>query len=150
MNWETLWGFRCVGMWCCNGLRPIRLEYFKLLFYCMQSFIMSFQIMFRSETVTTMTVEMFLTSVQSHMSLQTGLLSECLPTDQTHKALFTTLYHTISHKVPSLRERLLKCYTCVWFFTSVNPKWRLNALWGIKRLLHTEYFWGRLACILEC
>jgi len=61
----------------------------------MQSFSMSFQITFQSETLTTMTVEIFLTSVQSHVSLQTDLPSECLPTDRTHKALSTPLYHKI-------------------------------------------------------
>jgi len=38
---------------------------FTLLFYIMQSLSMSFQIMFQSETVTTMSVERFLTTVQS-------------------------------------------------------------------------------------
>jgi hypothetical protein len=69
----------------------------------------------------------------------------------THKALFTTLYHKTSHKVPSVSERLLTCCTCVRFDNSVNPKWRLSALWVIKRLLHTELFSGwSLVCILEC
>jgi len=56
-------------MCCCvSGSHPIRLEYFKLLFYVVQSFSMSFQITFQSETLTTMTLEQFLTSVQSHVS----------------------------------------------------------------------------------
>jgi len=60
------WGFTSVGMCCCvNRSHPKTLEYFKSLFYCMQSFSMSFQIMFQSETVTTMTVERFLCAVYS-------------------------------------------------------------------------------------
>ena len=54
------------------------------IFYFMQSFSMCFQITFQGETFTTMTMGMFLPSVQSHMSLQTDL-SECLSTHQTHK-----------------------------------------------------------------
>jgi hypothetical protein len=59
ITWAMLWGFRSVGIWCCNGLHPIRLEYFKLLFYIMQSFSMSLQITFHSETLTTTTLESF-------------------------------------------------------------------------------------------
>ena len=67
-------------------------------------------------------VDKFLTSLQSNVSFQIDLLSECLLTDRTHKALFTTLYHKMSHKAPSVSERLPTCCTCVWFFTSVSPK----------------------------
>jgi len=50
---------------CCCVNRSLHrsLQYFKLLFYIMQSFSMSFQITFQSETLTTMTVESFLISV---------------------------------------------------------------------------------------
>jgi hypothetical protein len=88
----------------------------------MQSFSMSLQITFQSATLTTITLERFLSSVQSNVSLQTDVPSERLPTDPKHKAIFTTLYHKMSHKVPSDSESLLKCCTCVWFVTSVNPK----------------------------
>jgi hypothetical protein len=84
-------GFKCAGMYCCvNGPHPRRLWYFKSLFYFMQSFSKSFQIMFQSEIHHNDGGKLS-HSVQSHMSLQTDLPSECLPTDRTHKALFTTL-----------------------------------------------------------
>jgi len=113
-------------MWCCKWSHPRSLEYSKLQLYFMQSFSMSFQITFQSETLTTMTVEMFLTTVQSHMSLQTDLPSECLPTDRINKALSTTLYHKVSHKVPSDSERFLMYCTYLGFDTSVYHKIKLN------------------------
>ena len=44
-----------------------------------------FQFTFQNEILTTMTVEMFLTTVQPHMSLQADLSSKCLPTDKHTK-----------------------------------------------------------------
>jgi len=111
---------------------------------------MSFQITFQSETLTTMTVERFLTTVQSDVSLHTDLPSECLPTDRTHKALFTTLYHNMSHKVPSDSERFWHVAPVYSLSPVCIIKFRLIALWVIKNLLHIEHRWGRsLACILE-
>jgi hypothetical protein len=64
--------------------------------------------------------------VQYHVSLQTDLPSLCLPTDQTHKSLFTTLYHKTSHKLLSVSDRLLTCCTCVRFVTNVNARMRVK------------------------
>ena len=48
----------------------------------------------------------------------------------THKALFIRMYHKMSHKVPSVSERLLTCCTCVSYLTSVNYK-----LWYSRPLI---------------
>ena len=70
---------------------------------------------------------------------------------QTHKAIFTTLYHKMSGKIRSDSERIwhvehVYCLSSVWILTL-----RLSALWVTKHLLHTERWWGRsLACIVEC
>jgi hypothetical protein len=84
------------------------------------------------------------------VSLQNYLLSQCLPTDRTHKALFTRQYHKMSFNISSV-------YEWYWYVAHVygfSPVWilkrRLSALWVIKRLLHAEHWWGlSLACILE-
>jgi len=111
---------------------------------------MSIQITFQSETLTTMTGEMFLTTVQSHMSLQTDLPSERIPSDRTHKALSTTLYHKVSHKVPSDSERL-RHIAHVYILSPVCIiKLSLIALWVVKPSLHIALRWGwTLACTLE-
>jgi hypothetical protein len=106
---------------------------------------MPFQITFQSETLTTMTVEKFLCAV---LCVSSNWSAHWMPSHRpTHKALFTTLYHYMSHKVPSFSENSDMLHMCtVWIL-----KWRLSVLWVIKRLLHTEQWWGRsLVCILEC
>ena len=126
MNWASRLAAVMIHVsWCAavSTSHPRRFEHFKLLFYYMQSFSLSFQIIFQSETPTTMMVEKFLATVQCHISLPTGLPSECLPTDWTHKALFTTLDHKVLHNVPTVSERHLTCCTCLGF----SPVWIINS-----------------------
>jgi hypothetical protein len=70
-------------------------------------------------------VEKFLTSFQSHMSLQTDLPSECLPTDQ-HTKPFSPHCIIRCHIKYSASERLLTCCKCVWFCTIVNPEMKVK------------------------
>ena len=67
-------------------------------------------------------------SVQSNVSLQTDLPTECLPTYQ-HTKTFSP-HCIMSHKVPSVSERLLTGCACVWLVTSVNYK-----LWYSRPLI---------------
>ena len=112
---------------------------------------MFFQIRFQIETLTTKTVERFLTTVQSNVSLQTDLPSECLPTDQHTKHFLPQCIIRWHIKYP-LR---VKGFWHVARVYGLSPVWilklRLSAFWEIKRLLHIEHWWGwSLACILEC
>ena len=98
-----------------------------------------------------MTVEWFLTSVESHVSLQNDLLSERLPTDRTHKAFFTRVHCKMSLNIPSVCEQYMWHVVHVYSFSPVwILKLRLSVLWVTKHFLHTEHWLGRsLACILE-
>jgi len=95
-------------------------------------------------------VERFLTTVQSHMSLQTDLPNECIPTDRTHKALFTTLYHKTLHKLPSESERFWHIAHVYGLSAVCIIKLSLIALWVIKPSFHIAHsWWWSLACTLE-
>jgi hypothetical protein len=125
------WGFRRAGIcWWVSGSHHRSLEYFKLLFYLTQSFSMSFQITFQSETVTTMTVEMFLTTVQSHVSLQSDLPSECLPTDQ--------------HTKPFSPHCIIKCHIkyrlSLKEFWNVAHVYRISTVWIINCGIADRWF----------
>jgi hypothetical protein len=141
MNWAILVEVT-IHVCCISGSHPRRLAYFKLLFYVMQSLSMFFQNTLQSETLTTITVERFLTSVQSIVSLQTDLPSECLPTDWTHKTLFTRLYHKMLHKVTSESERLLIFGICVCFVSSVNTDIKVKCILSDKTfVIHWMLLW---------
>ena len=95
--------------------------------------------------------------VQSNVSLQTDLPSECLPTDQhtkpfsPHCIIRCHMKYLLSVKGFLLSVKGFWHVAHLYDLSSVwLLKWRLIVLWVIKCLLYTELRWGRsLVCIVE-
>ena len=93
----------------------------------MQSFSMSFHITFQNETLTTMTVEMFLCAVYSLTCLFKLICPlNAFPQTEHRKQFGPECIIRISHTVPSVSERLLTCCTFVCFVTTMNARMKVK------------------------
>jgi hypothetical protein len=93
----------------------------------MQSFSMSFHIAFQNETLTTMTVEMFLCAVYSLTRLFKLICPmNAFPQTKHTKQFGPDCIIRISHTVPSVSERLLTCCTFVCFVTTINARMKVK------------------------
>jgi len=104
----------------------------------MQSFSMSFHITFQNETLTTMTVEMFLCAVYSLTCLFKLICPlNAFPQTEHTKQFRPDCIIRISHTVPSVSESLLTCCTFVCFVTTMNV--RMKVKYGLTFIIRGSY-----------
>jgi hypothetical protein len=84
--------------------------------------------------------------VQSYVSLQTDLPTECLPTDQHTKPFSPHCIITCHIKYP-LSVRILTCCTCVLFVTSVNTKMKVKSAVSDKTFVTHWTLVGTIVCM---
>ena len=84
----------------------------------MQSFSLSLQIMFQVEILTPLTVEMFLTTVQSNVSLKADLPRECLAPDKhtkpfsPHCIIRCQVKYDLTVKESDMLNMCMVCHQC--------------------------------------